>query len=300
MTRILYRSQNGKCDLILFWTLLLKRCLCTIVYTNELDLDTINNYRSHLHTPLCVYWVTFTHSEFALLCMGVELLCQYEAMYLHDRFRCCTKVFPQMFVGCIDRFMRTVKWAKFGDMLFFHSWKRVHVHSFNCFQMCALASQPLSLPFSFAFISHRPLPRSELSSTSSSPPHPVCHQLWAQTEYACRTTLMTWSEIVLFVWISQNSLLIQKLQTTVGSWGWLFALLRWNSTVKQRIPLLQTHTPSLSQSICPNVYDMSPILMAAWSPFTVTAFIPLLSCAPPWPLWPSKTSQQTQTHTWFW
>lgn len=166
MTRILYRSQNGKCDLILFWTLLLKRCLCTIVYTNELDLDTINNYRSHLHTPLCVYWVTFTHSEFALLCMGVELLCQYEAMYLHDRFRCCTKVFPQMFVGCIDRFMRTVKWAKFGDMLFFHSWKRVHVHSFNCFQMCALASQPLSLPFSFAFISHRPLPRSELSSTS--------------------------------------------------------------------------------------------------------------------------------------
>lgn len=235
MTRILHRSQNGKCDLILFWTLLLKRCLCTMVCTNEMDLDPINNYRSHLHTPLCVYWVTFTHSEFALLCKGVELLCPHEPMYLHDCFRCCTKVFPQIFVGCIDRFMRTVKWAKFGDMLFFHSWK--HVHSFNCFQMCALASQPLSLPFSFAFISHRPLPRSELSSTSSSPPHPVCHQLWAQTEYACRTTLMTWSEIVLFVWISQNSLLIQRLQTTVGCWGWLSALLRWNSTVKQRILL---------------------------------------------------------------
>lgn len=143
MTRILHRSQNGKCDLILFWTLLLKRCLCTMVCTNEMDLDPINNYRSHLHTPLCVYWVTFTHSEFALLCKGVELLCPHEPMYLHDCFRCCTKVFPQIIVGCIDRFMRTVKWAKFGDMLFFHSWK--HVHSFNCFQMCALASLSLSL-----------------------------------------------------------------------------------------------------------------------------------------------------------
>lgn len=50
---------------------------------------------------------------------------------------------PQMWVTQTG-LIRSVKCPKFKDMLFLHSWEHVHVrlHSFNCFQMCALASQP--------------------------------------------------------------------------------------------------------------------------------------------------------------
>lgn len=52
-------------------------------------------------------------------------------------------VLPQMWVTQTG-LIHSVKCPKFKDMLFLHSWEHVHVRlrSFNCFQMCALASQP--------------------------------------------------------------------------------------------------------------------------------------------------------------
>lgn len=60
------------------------------------------------------------------------------------------------------------------------------LHSSDCFQMCAVSfsrlSFSLSLPPPFF---HLPPPpkalRALLLLSSSAPPHPVCHQLWAQT-----------------------------------------------------------------------------------------------------------------------
>ena len=160
------------------------------------------------------------HSESALRCMGGTAAPPSEAdvQYL----RACGGV-----ASHTGRLARSLRPTKFKDMLFFCSWKHVHVRlrSLDCFQMCALSSLPLSLALSplspplFAFISHRPPPRSELSSTSSSLPHPVCHQLWAQRIHShMSAAFMTRTEIVLLVWIAQRELTLH-LKTADNTWA---------------------------------------------------------------------------------
>lgn len=76
--------------------------------------------------------------------------------------------------------MRTTGRAEFKDVLFLHGWERVHVS-----QLLRLFPDVCCLSLSPFF--HLPPPKAlrALLHPSSAPPHPVCHQLWAQTGRAC-------------------------------------------------------------------------------------------------------------------
>lgn len=136
-------------------------------------------------------------------------------------------VLPQMWVTQTG-LIRSVKCPKFKDMLFLHSWEHVHVrlHWFNCFQMCALASQP------FHFCLFPPL--SLLSPSGfylapSSHLHPLIHILCVIIFFYFGggwTPSVTWAEIVVFVRMSLSHGLIQTLQATMACQGCLQSLFR--------------------------------------------------------------------------
>lgn len=139
---------------------------------------------------------------------------------------------PQMWVTQTG-LIHSVKCPKFKDMLFLHSWEHVHVRlrSFNCFQMCALASQP------FHFCLFPPLlllSPAGFYLAPSSRLHPLIHILCVISFYfggggagggcACRTPSVTWAEIVVFVRMSLSHGLIQTLQATMACRGCLQSL----------------------------------------------------------------------------
>lgn len=168
-----------------------------------------------------------TPSESALRCMGGQLLRRQRLMY---SISLLVEVFPHTQAG-----QRTRSNAQSSRTCC--SFVAESMCTSDCARsivsrcVLSLVSTSFSLssllPSLFAFISHRPPPRSELSSTPSSLPHPVCHQLWAQRIHShMSAAFMTRTEIVLLVWITQKKLTLH-LKTADNTWaacGLLFVL----------------------------------------------------------------------------
>lgn len=134
----------------------------------------------------------------------------------------------------LSGFTRAVMYAKFKDMLFFRSWKHVHVrlHCFDCFQMCAASSQTLFPSFSLS--SPAGLYLTSNSSPLSIHPSILLSSASCVSSALCtNTTFMAWIQVVCVC-------LIATLDPNTSGHSGQFAFLRWSSTVKQLVLLSLT------------------------------------------------------------
>ncbi len=173
-----------------------------------------------------------------LHCRAREQSCFQEAAYLTDCFSCCLNVFPHMPVTWTSLCTSSSAQSSRTCCSFIAESMCTSDCTHSIVSRCVLSPLYLSL-FPFAFISHRPPPRFELSSTSSSLFHILCViSSGRNIPFYTSATFMTSTKIVLFVWISKKN----------HSWSkncrqlWAFVVLiclRWDDTHWWRpLPLL--------------------------------------------------------------
>lgn len=176
--------------------------------------------------------------------------------------------------------------------------------------MCALSSLPLLLslaPFLSLFFHLPPHSSSLRNLVNILLPYTSCMSsaLGATYPIAVSVTFMTWTKIVLFVWMSRKSPLGPKHQATVGSCKCWIASLRLNSTLKLLNLSLASasshkekpHTDSLNQSaLCLQQTIWWSLTASHTAPFTTVVLIFILPCSPVAPVSLQDLTAHTHTH----